>query len=106
MADIDKDLEQSLNSFVDKWQKRFNEYFKAHYANLEAPKLTIQYGSKNAKIVRTDGQTSVAGFVDLATGDVLKASSWRAPAKHARGNIFSKDNGMEAIDNHCFVKYL
>lgn len=103
---VNDDMVDAIETFVKLWQYRFDAYFADHYKNLEPPKLTIQYGSKNAKIVRTDGQTSVAGFVDLKTGDVLKAASWRAPAKHARGNVFSDNNGMEAIDRNCFVKYL
>jgi hypothetical protein len=31
------------------------------------------------------------GFIDLKNGDLLKAASWKAPAMHARGNIFADD---------------
>lgn len=34
-------------------------------------------------------------FVDFSTGDILKAASWQAPAKHARGNIFDEHNGLK-----------
>ena len=34
-------------------------------------------------------------FVDRTNGDVLKAASWKAPAKHARGNIFDDSNGLK-----------
>jgi hypothetical protein len=30
-------------------------------------------------------------FVDLTNGDILKAATWKAPAKHARGNILAVD---------------
>ena len=36
-------------------------------------------------------------FVEKATGDVLKAASWSAPAKHARGNIFDAYNGLKGM---------
>lgn len=49
---------------------------------------------------------SIVAFIDKNTGDILKPASWRAPAKHARGNIFSDQFGMEAIDENGFVKYL
>jgi hypothetical protein len=32
---------------------------------------------------------SVHAFVDLATGDLLKAASWKVPAKGPRGNILT-----------------
>jgi hypothetical protein len=53
-----------------------------------APNITAVIGNKYAKLVRED---SVYGFIDLTTGDLLKAASWAKPAKHARGNIFDKD---------------
>jgi hypothetical protein len=39
----------------------------------------------------------VHSFVDKSNGDVLKAASWKAPAKHARGNIYAADFGKSAI---------
>ena len=39
---------------------------------------------------------SVFCFVDKSNGDILKADSWRKPAKHARGNIF--EIGKEGVD--------
>lgn len=56
-------------------------------------------GRRYVKITRTrDGKpTSVFCFVDKTNGNVLKAAGWSAPAKHARGNIYSDRNGMEGI---------
>jgi hypothetical protein len=53
----------------------------------------VEYGRKYARVFveRTGGSRSVYCFVDRTTGDVLKAASWKAPAKHARGNIFAAD---------------
>lgn len=34
---------------------------------------------------------SVHCFIDAATGDILKAASWKAPAKGARGNLDTID---------------
>jgi len=33
----------------------------------------------------------------LENGDVLKSASWRAPAKHARGNIFDVWGGVKWV---------
>lgn len=51
-------------------------------------------GKKRVRIVKrerwngkvTDNRSAFC-FVDLETGAILKAASWAAPAKHARGNI-------------------
>ena len=53
-------------------------------------------GSKYIKVIRRDNQTSVHSFIvniydddKFKYGDILKASSWNAPARNfARGNIF------------------
>lgn len=53
-------------------------------------KLTYERGNKYARIVEEMGsQRSVFCFIDLSNGDILKAASWKTPAKHARGNIIN-----------------
>jgi hypothetical protein len=57
--------------------------------------LTTKKGSKFMKIMSS---RSVWGFVSMydgefqgipiKKGDLMKPASWRAPAKHSRGNIF------------------
>lgn len=64
-------------------------------------------GTKYAKLVTFDGtQRMVAAFVQRDTGEIFKPASWRAPAKHARGNIFSEHNGAEALSEDGHVLYL
>jgi hypothetical protein len=36
----------------------------------------------------------------MLNGDVLKAASWRAPAKHARGNIFDEYDGLRNMNEY------
>ena len=60
--------------------------------------LSLVAGRKFVKVIN---ENSVWGFVakkegvhkglPMKAGDVLKAASWRAPAKHTRGNIFDKN---------------
>ncbi len=57
--------------------------------------LTYKKGRRYDKLImltggRSNGR-SVWGFVERSTGDILKAASWRAPAKTLRGNIFDPD---------------
>jgi hypothetical protein len=57
-------------------------------------KHEIRVGKKYLKIVANG---SVRFFVDAATGDIFKAASFAAPAKGARGNVLSDNNGKEAF---------
>jgi hypothetical protein len=52
--------------------------------------------------VRSHGgdQRSVHCFVDIATGDVLKAGGWKAPAPNGkRGNIYDA-SGLKCMDRY------
>ena len=52
---------------------------------------------KYLRIVQTTygGSRHVHSFVDLATGDVLKAAGWTGPAKGARYNLLDADSFAE-----------
>ena len=43
---------------------------------------------------------SAWAFIDRTNGDVLKAASFKTPAKGSRGNIFNPDNGMTRISSY------
>lgn len=49
-------------------------------------------------IAMVDSVSNALGTVKK--GDVLKPASWKAPAKHARGNIFNADNGLSSCDSY------
>ena len=63
------------------------------------PKITLTYniGGRYIKIIR---DSSVYCFVDTTNRDVLKAASYKLPAKHARGNIFDSSNGVDAVGTY------
>lgn len=76
---------------------------------LDADKFSIENGTRYAKIVRLahGNSRSVHSFVDRGNGDILKAASWRAPAKHPRGSVLDKDFGMRRSGASCYgVRYL
>ena len=60
--------------------------------------LSLKVGRKFIKVVKDN---SVWGFVakvdgvhkgvPMLKGDILKAATWRAPAKHSRGSIFDSE---------------
>lgn len=79
---------------IDATTIQFQNFFagvknQAHTSDRD--KFTYKVGSRYIKIIR-DG--SAHCFVDRTNGDVLKAASWNAPAKHARGNINHYDFGL------------
>lgn len=55
--------------------------------------LDVEPGRKYVKLVMDKhGSRSVWAFVDKETGDILKPAGWKAPAKHARGNVSNPDS--------------
>jgi len=65
------------------------------------PVLSYDLGQRYIRVVKTShGQRGVYCFVDTTNGDVLKAASWKVPAKHARGNIFDESNGLKSMNWH------
>ena len=95
---------------IEEFIKELNEKFPKR--NTWSNSFDFTEGSRFWKIisVRTDEHTgkiysrSAYGFVDKATGDLYKAASWNAPAKHVRGNI-NDESGLAACDEYS-VKYL
>lgn len=80
-AEIEKYVEEIREAKKQDWQ--------LHGYNMEkVPTFDVEYGSKFAKIsITTYGSKSVHCFVEISTGDIYKAATWKAPAKGVRGNI-------------------
>jgi hypothetical protein len=50
--------------------------------------LCAEIGRKYVRlVVSTPGSRSAYCFIDMK-GNILKAASWKAPAKHSRGSVF------------------
>lgn len=97
-------FQRALNHFVIQLQEMVNK-------DTEQPnQISIDpNGKKFVRIVSTsihadgsEGQKSVHCFINRLNGDILKAASWKAPAKHPRGNIYSPDC-MKAVTVHGAV---
>ncbi len=93
-------FDEALAAFVLAAQAVTDAYVARNFPNQGAT-LSVERGKRYVRVVRTDKggpSRSVHCFVDTTNGDVLKAASWKAPAKHARGNIFAADpvSGMGA----------
>lgn len=80
--------EIEIQNFRAALEAKLNEERKATGFDVLGPiAISVQAGPKNFRIVRNDPHTSVHCFVERATGNILKAAGWKAPAKHSRGNI-------------------
>lgn len=96
----DPSFDDALVSFLLGAQAIVNDYFKTHLPNLKPALLSLERGKRYVRVVTTDddghGQR-VYCFIDSTNGDILKAASWKAPAKTARGNIYK---GLAGINQY------
>ena len=102
-----KDLMKAVDKYVAGVQKVHDDYYKKNYSNLKPPKIEYSKGGRYIKVARVEktGQgKSVHSFIDTKEGpefgNIYKPASWKAPAKGSRGNVFSTQNGLEAISIH------
>ena len=104
---IDEKFRLALGGFLEKWQATIRKW-NLSYMILASPTLQFKKGKRYVKITKIERNAtggSVEAFINMSTGDIFKSASCNAPAKHARGNVFSEYNGMEAIDQAGYVKY-
>lgn len=104
---MDSKFNIALDNFCVAAAVKINEHYKKHYPTLEVPHLSYEFGTKTQKYVRIVqediGQRSVYCFVQVDNGDVLKAAGWKAPAKHARSNIYADDCGVSGVTTYGAV---
>jgi hypothetical protein len=86
------------NTAVDQFIKQVDSTIETHYKtnliSLPMPMIKVEVLNK---FIRIWCDTSCWGFISrvdaahkgasIKKGDLLKPASWKAPAKHARGNI-------------------
>ncbi len=101
MSKFSPEFSAALDKFVAGAQDKINVYFAERLKNLEPARLSLSPGGfRYVRVVRKDANGSngsVFCFIEVATGDVLKAEGWKGPAKHARGNIYAADNGLDRV---------
>ena len=83
-----ENFDANLARFLSENQEAINAHYARNLSRLTPPTLRTEPGKRYIRIVKDDGVSRhVFCFVEIGTGNVLKAASWKAPAKHARGNI-------------------
>jgi len=107
---VDPKFEKRANEFLKRLQSMLDKHYKEKFPGQER-KVTFDKGRRYWR-VRSTGvgkitspSPHVHNFLDTTNGDVLKAAGWRAPAKHARANIFDNDYGMSGVGEYG-AKYL
>ena len=55
-------------------------------------------GSGSVHSFVASANSSTKGLGEVKFGDVLKPATYKAPAKHARGNVFDPNNGLGTIE--------
>lgn len=95
------DFDARFALFFDGCQQIYKKYMDEWYPKGNLDKFSYKINRKYIRVIRDNGvQKSVHCFVDRTTGDVLKAASWKTPAKHARGNIFDDANGLGSMGDN------
>lgn len=89
---INSDLAVALIGYKDAIVADYAKFIKdMEYTSLDKFGVEFEEGSKYVKIIKISagGSRSVHSFVEKSTGDILKAASWKAPARNfTRGNVF------------------
>lgn len=106
----------AFGKFVEAAQKVIDaDWERMGYTHNRSPFLVVEYKNRFVAVYRrdrnNDGVVSPSGsihcFVDMVggkvmdvlgkVGDIYKPASFKAPARHARGNIFSDDFGVSCM---------
>jgi hypothetical protein len=106
------DFATALENFRTVSEEIIRAHFDRNGFTFAVPGVEIGTGGrKYIKVWRTetrDGQTvrnSIHAFVEVATGNIFMPASYKAPAKHERGNIYD-DGGRASMNPHGHVVYM
>ena len=88
-------FDAALANFVALVNEMRAAYYAEHYSNIECKPVTID--PRGRKYVRLVENGSVYCFVRKSDGAILKAATWKAPAKHARGSIYG-ENPLDGVN--------
>lgn len=81
-------IQEAFDKFVEQVQQMVLMEHRRRFPMLEDPQISFTTGRRYWKILRDN---SAYCFVDRTNGDILKAATWKTPAKHARGNVLNED---------------
>jgi hypothetical protein len=82
-------FQSALSKFVTEAQAVCDLYRTQNFPTLPREVLSVDPGRRYVRIWRNGSQKMSHCFIDSTNGDVLMCATWRAPAKGARGNIYT-----------------
>lgn len=99
-----EELIARIDAMKDRADQLIAEHYKENGFSMSVPTHSVEIGIKWAKIWTHCNQTSIYAFVAMSDfqtkelgqikrGDIHKAATYKAPAKHARGNVAQDDFG-------------
>ncbi len=114
-APTGSEIDEAIKAFVTEISDRNAEYDRTQYDSLWASAIAaghdrytiydVKWGRKYAKVVSRTATSNIGSggsvfcFVNRENGDILKAASYSAPAKHARGNVL-RDDRLSAVGRY------
>lgn len=96
--------EVKLIDFISAIDDKINEYAESQKFSGPHGVFVEKIGSKYIRVI-SKGQRSVYCFLDKH-GNILKAASWAAPAKHIRGSVFDENYSWGAALGPYGASYL
>lgn len=110
----ENDFNVALNKFLDHIQKQENEYVAKNFTDVTPQKFDIDWMRKYIRVIVYPPEQpygrSVYCFIahtDVSNktlkakkGDILKAASWKAPAKKVRGTIFTENPDEYGVNRY------
>ena len=88
-------FDEAMDSLLLQIQVAYDNWSTMNTKTLD---LSLKPGRKFIKVVEGNRVWGFVAKVDgthkglpMLKGDILKAATWRAPAKHSRGSIFDKE---------------
>ena len=106
---LKEDYGLALDVFLHKWESVREIHYKEKLPNLPIPRLTVESGRKYDKIVEIgQHQHYVKCFVEKSTGYILKAASFKKPAKGPRASIFEPKSyeKLNAYTGWLYKRYI
>lgn len=104
-----KSIDQEFKDWLKVSQEKVDTYYEQMgYLPLQKKELKVAGGRRYIKVSAVSLMQNQSGkyvingesawaFIDTTNGDILKPASWKAPAKHARGNIWDEHKGQGSV---------
>lgn len=111
--------DSNFNDALENFRAAAEAVILAHYARcnftfaVPGVEIAARRGSRYVKLWTTESYKGakpqpsyIHSFVEIATGDIFKPASTKAPAKHKRGSIFAADAGRSSMTAEGHIHYL